>query len=295
MNAATAPVTAMTRSGPDLIGSASASSVADVSVRRTVPASPSTVMRWPSAIRLVADRGAQHGGDAVLTGDDRAVAERPADVGDHGGRAGEQRRPGRCGDGGDQHLPGLQPGEVLRPLEHPGHRRDPARRWPRCRSTRPRSGRPMSPGNMFLNSRYQPFSAASGAGSPGAAPARARGGARSPPRTTRPRRRRKRPAPARSPRAAARRRRRADRPHPAATSRRPSSASIRRSCGQARPTSASASSRSGATSWAQLSSRPNARAPDRVEPAYGCWRSPPRGRPTLRRCRSYGSPPSPRR
>ena len=62
------------------------------------------------------------------------------------------------------------------------------------------------------------------------------------------------------------------RPPPAG---RPSSRSIRRSCGQARPTSASASSRTGAVAWARRSSR------EQRAPRTGSSRARTRGRRLL--------------
>src|SRR4051812_22917342 len=46
---------------------------------------------------LRGDRGADHGGHAVLAGDDRGVAQHTAGVRDHRAGGGEQRRPGRGG------------------------------------------------------------------------------------------------------------------------------------------------------------------------------------------------------
>jgi len=59
--------------------------------RRTIPASPSTSIIWPSVIREVAFPVPTTAGDAVLAGDHRAVAENAARVGhdrDGGGESG---------------------------------------------------------------------------------------------------------------------------------------------------------------------------------------------------------------
>src|SRR5829696_5480504 len=58
--------------------------------------------------------GGDHGGDAVLAGDQGGVGGQGAAVGDDRDGAGEQWRPGRGGGSGDQDLAGLEAVEVAR-------------------------------------------------------------------------------------------------------------------------------------------------------------------------------------
>ena len=59
------------------------------------------------------DARAHHSRDAILAGDDAAVAERPADVGDDGGCHGEERRPGGGGGASDEYVAGAHLVEVF--------------------------------------------------------------------------------------------------------------------------------------------------------------------------------------
>src|SRR5829696_3015918 len=59
--------------------------------------------------------GGDHGGDAVLAGDQGGVGGQGAAVGDDRDGAGEQWRPGRGGGPGDQDLAGLEAVEVAGP------------------------------------------------------------------------------------------------------------------------------------------------------------------------------------
>ena len=49
-----------------------------------------------------------YGGDAEFSGDDCAVTEDAADLGDHCGGEREDRRPARIGEAGDEYLSGGQ-------------------------------------------------------------------------------------------------------------------------------------------------------------------------------------------
>src|SRR6266545_3620225 len=66
--------------------------------------------------------GGDHGGDAVLAGDQGGVGGQGAAVGDDRGGAGEQQGPGWAGGSGDQHLAGLEAVEV----RHAAHDADGA-------------------------------------------------------------------------------------------------------------------------------------------------------------------------
>src|SRR5215216_2354452 len=61
--------------------------------------------------------GGDHGGDAVLAGDQGGVGRQGPAVGDDRGGVGEQRRPGGGGGPGDQDLAGLEAVEVTRSVD----------------------------------------------------------------------------------------------------------------------------------------------------------------------------------
>src|SRR6185437_15264435 len=64
--------------------------------------------------------GAQNGRNVILSRDDRAVAERAADVGDHARGEREERRPGGRRDPGDKDVAWTHLVERLRTVNNPG-------------------------------------------------------------------------------------------------------------------------------------------------------------------------------
>src|SRR4051794_2538132 len=66
----------------------------------------------------------EHGRNMVFASDDRAVAERAADVGDHARSEGKERRPRGGGDLGDEDVTRLHARELLGPGDDARGRRD---------------------------------------------------------------------------------------------------------------------------------------------------------------------------
>ena len=83
------------------------------------PSAHETVTSRPSASSLVADAGADHGGDAELAGDDRGVAGAAAAVGDDRRGPLHDRLPVGVGHVGDQHLARVELVHLVDGGEHP--------------------------------------------------------------------------------------------------------------------------------------------------------------------------------
>src|SRR6476661_2050708 len=77
--------------------------------------------RLPGRDRAGGAEGTDHRRDAVLAGDDRAVAERTSGLGDDRCGSAEQGRPGRHGRDRDQDLAGLQGLGLIEALDDAGH------------------------------------------------------------------------------------------------------------------------------------------------------------------------------
>ena len=252
-----------------------------------MPASPSTVICDPSAIRRVATPVPSTAGmpysratiELWLSGPPMSVTT--------AGRHGEQRGPRRGGDAGDQHVAGPHPAEVGRAAEHPGRCGDPPGAGPDARQhvagllVRHRRHHvlehpvPAALGQQLRRSGPTPAAPLLPCARPprrcgrSVRPAARRGAART------------RPPGGRSPR-----RRPAAAPAPAASG---ASAARPARCRPARP---HGPGRCPAPSAAAGRTRPAAPGP--AEPQHGCgWPAP--GGPPRRPGAAFGSVPSPRR